>query len=68
MRQQRSSSAEKTFFCACIVTGLADSEISSFISNSVWFAGHHYYLVMGVQSSKFKFCACVCVYVAALYS
>ena len=45
-------------FCARVVAGSEDPEISSVMSDSAWLDGYHHHLVMGVQGSR---CVSVCV-------
>ena len=53
-------------FCARVVAGSEDPEISSVMSDSAWLDGCPHHLVMGVQGSRFKVCVCVCVCVGLL--
>ena len=51
-------------FCACVLAGSEDPEISSITSDSAWLGGYHHHLVMGVQGSRCaraRACVCVCV-------
>ena len=68
LSRHRSSSGacwSRKRFCARVVAGSEDPEISSVTSDSAWLDGYHRHLVMGAQGSRFKvsvcLCACVCM-------
>ena len=70
MSRHRSSSGalrSRKRFCAHVVAGSEDPEISSVMDDYAWLDGYHHHLVMGVRGvcvrARVCVCVCVCVYV-----